>query len=137
MSETKLKTILLEGISPIVSAIEESEAYYDMGYFRYPLSLLTEAILEYNATAPHFEPSNEPIHKFSHMVEKVQIDADGIMRTKIQLIETPQGRVIKDLIDAGVIFHTTLSCHGVLDGNNNIINAENLSISIEPDIMGE
>lgn len=137
VSEGVIKELTLETRSPIVPATEDQEAYYDMGYYRYPMSLLTEALKVYNKSAPHPEPVGKGIKNISHLVKHIQIDEEGTLRSEIELLDTPAGRIIRDLIEAGTKFHSTLSCHGNLDDLNFIANADSLSVNVEPYIVKE
>lgn len=131
MSESN--SIVLEAGSPIVPATEEQEAYYDMGNHKYPMSLLIEAVKEYNETAPHPEPRGALEEHISHIVEKVWFDDEGLMHTRISFPDTTVGHIVKSIFEVHQNFHTTLACSGTVK-DNTIITADNLSVRIELEV---
>ena len=117
--------IVVEGILATAEVKNGNGRYYPRELWEREMDKYQEAISERRATGEldHPESSVVNLKNVSHLIREYWWDGDHVMG-KIEILPTPSGNILKELIRAGVTLGVSSRGMGTLEQNGNVMEVQ-------------
>ena len=117
--------IVVEGILATAEVKNGNGRYYPRELWEREMDKYQEAITERRATGEldHPESSVVNLKNVSHLIKEYWWDGDHVMG-KIEILPTPSGNILKELIRAGVTLGVSSRGMGTLEQNGNVMEVQ-------------
>ena len=117
--------VVVEGILATAEVKNGNGRYYPRELWEREMDKYQEAISERRATGEldHPESSVVNLKNVSHLIREYWWDGDHVMG-KIEILPTPSGNILKELIRAGVTLGVSSRGMGTLEQNGNVMEVQ-------------
>lgn len=115
--------VVLEGIFAQFGVVNNNERVYEENEYLPHLEYLNKKIGQNRLMGEldHPEKFDVSLTKVSHLIEKLEYDKDKRqIRGRVKLLNTPTGRIAKDLVKAGVPISISSRAAGLVESNKKV-----------------
>ena len=115
--------VILEGIFAQFGIVNNNDRIYEEEEYLPHVKYLQKKIDEKRLVGEldHPEKFDVSLSKVSHVIEKLDYDKDKrTLRGRVRLLDTPQGRIAKELVESGIPISISSRAAGLVESNKKV-----------------